>query len=84
MAWSHTTRTRTPTSCIAEAAMALSDDTSPVFVARAMNTFGSIFMDMQKTAAAFRGDGVSELGRPPPVPLLRVPSGSSGPDTGPT
>jgi 2-polyprenyl-3-methyl-5-hydroxy-6-metoxy-1,4-benzoquinol methylase len=40
-----------------EAAMALSDDTSPVFVARAMNTFASMFMDMQKTATAFRGDG---------------------------
>jgi len=46
----------------AEAAMALSDDTSPVFVARAMNTFGSIFMDMQKTAAAFRGDGALSWG----------------------
>jgi 2-polyprenyl-3-methyl-5-hydroxy-6-metoxy-1,4-benzoquinol methylase len=45
-----------------EAAMALSDDTSPVFVARAMNTFGSIFMDMQKTAAAFRGDGALSWG----------------------
>ncbi len=41
----------------AEAAMALSDDTSPVFVARAMNALGSMFMDMQKTATAFRGDG---------------------------
>ena len=40
-----------------EAAMALADDTSPVFVARAMNTLGSMFMDMQKTATAFRGDG---------------------------
>src|ERR1041384_3665517 len=38
-----------------EAAMALADDASPVFVARAMNAFGSIFMDMQKVAAAFRG-----------------------------
>jgi len=40
-----------------EAAMALADDTSPVFVARAMNALGSMFMDMQKTATAFRGDG---------------------------
>jgi 2-polyprenyl-3-methyl-5-hydroxy-6-metoxy-1,4-benzoquinol methylase len=40
-----------------EAAMALSDDTSPVFVARAMNALGSMYMDMQKTATAFRGDG---------------------------
>jgi len=40
-----------------EAAMALSDDTSPVFVARAMNALGSMYMDMQKTATAFQGDG---------------------------
>ena len=45
-----------------EAAMALSDDTSPVFVARAMNTLGSMFMDMQKTATAFRGDGALSWG----------------------
>ena len=40
-----------------EAAMALSDDNSAVFVARAMNAVGSMFMDMQKTATAFRGNG---------------------------
>ena len=40
-----------------EAAMALSDDNSAVFVARAMNALGSMFMDMQKTATAFRGNG---------------------------
>jgi SAM-dependent methyltransferase len=40
-----------------EAAMALADENSPVFVARGMNTFGSMFMDMPKTATAFRGDG---------------------------
>jgi SAM-dependent methyltransferase len=40
-----------------EAAMALSDDSSAVFVARAMNTFGSMFLDMPKTATAFRGNG---------------------------
>ena len=45
-----------------EAAMALADDTSPVFVARAMNTFGSMFMDVQKTATAFRGDGALSWG----------------------
>ena len=45
-----------------EAAMALADDTSPVFVARAMNAFGSMFMDMQKTATAFRGDGALSWG----------------------
>jgi hypothetical protein len=41
----------------AETAMALSDDQSPVFVARAMNAFGSTFIDMEKTVAAFRGNG---------------------------
>ncbi len=40
-----------------EAAMALADDASPVFVARAMHALGSMYMDMQKTAAAFRGNG---------------------------
>jgi 2-polyprenyl-3-methyl-5-hydroxy-6-metoxy-1,4-benzoquinol methylase len=46
----------------AEAALALSDDSSPVFVARAMNTLGSMFMDVQKTATAFRGDGALSWG----------------------
>lgn len=40
-----------------EAAMALADDTSPVFVARGMNTFGAMFRDLHKVADAFRGDG---------------------------
>jgi len=40
-----------------EAVMVLSDDTSPVFAARAMNALGSMYMDMQKTATAFRGNG---------------------------
>jgi len=40
-----------------EAAMALADDTSPVFTARGMNTFGSIFRDIDKIKAAFLGDG---------------------------
>jgi hypothetical protein len=40
-----------------EAAMALADDSSPAFVARAMNAFGSMFIDMTKIAQAFRGDG---------------------------
>src|SRR5437899_921923 len=39
-----------------EAAMALADDTSPVFVARGMNAFASMFIDMPKIAAAFKGD----------------------------
>jgi hypothetical protein len=45
-----------------EAAMALADDGSPVFVARAMNAFGSMFMDLQKVASAFRGDGAMSWG----------------------
>jgi 2-polyprenyl-3-methyl-5-hydroxy-6-metoxy-1,4-benzoquinol methylase len=37
--------------------MALADDTSPVFTARAMNAFGSMFTDIDQIKAAFRGDG---------------------------
>src|SRR5437660_6613376 len=33
-----------------EAALALADDGSPVFVARAMNAVGSMFLDVQKVA----------------------------------
>src|SRR5207302_4216506 len=40
-----------------EATMALADDNSPVFVARAMKAVGSLFIDVDKVAAAFRGDG---------------------------
>jgi 2-polyprenyl-3-methyl-5-hydroxy-6-metoxy-1,4-benzoquinol methylase len=40
-----------------EAAMALADDGSPAFVARAMNTVASVFIDLPKIATAFRGDG---------------------------
>lgn len=40
-----------------EAAMALADDSSPAFVARAMNAFGSMFMDIDKITSAFRGSG---------------------------
>src|SRR5260370_31195276 len=46
----------------AEAAMALADDSTPVFVARAMNAFGSIWIDMPKVAAAFRGNGAIAWG----------------------
>jgi SAM-dependent methyltransferase len=46
----------------AEAALALADDDSPVFVARGMNAFGSMFIDMQKVAAAFRGNGALSWG----------------------
>jgi SAM-dependent methyltransferase len=45
-----------------EAAMALADDASPVFVARAMNAFGSLFMDIDKVTGAFRGDGALAWG----------------------
>ena len=42
--------------------MALADDASPVFVARAMNALGSMFMDMDKLKAAFTGDGALAWG----------------------
>ena len=45
-----------------EGALALADENSPVFVARGMNTLGSMFMDMQKIAAAFRSDGAMSWG----------------------
>jgi SAM-dependent methyltransferase len=45
-----------------EAAMALADDESPAFVARAMNAFGAFFIDMPKVADAFRGDGALSWG----------------------
>lgn len=45
-----------------EAAMALAEDDSPVFVARAMNALGSFFLDMPKVAEAFRGDGALSWG----------------------
>ncbi len=40
-----------------EATMALADDASPAFVARAMNAIGSVFIDLPKITDAFRGDG---------------------------
>ena len=45
-----------------EAAMALADDTSPVFLARGMNAFASMFIDMPKIAAAYKGDGALSWG----------------------
>jgi SAM-dependent methyltransferase len=45
-----------------EAVMALADDTSPAFVARGMNAFASMFIDMAKIADAFRGDGALSWG----------------------
>jgi SAM-dependent methyltransferase len=41
----------------AEATMALADERSPVFTARGMNAFASMFNDMDKIKAAFMGDG---------------------------
>jgi 2-polyprenyl-3-methyl-5-hydroxy-6-metoxy-1,4-benzoquinol methylase len=46
----------------AEAAMALADDESPVFTARAMNAFGSFFHDFEKVKTAFKGDGALAWG----------------------
>lgn len=46
----------------AEANQALADDGSAVFVARAMNAFASLFIDMPKVARAFRGDGALAWG----------------------
>ena len=45
-----------------EAVLALADENSPAFVARAMNAFGSLFIDMPKIAGAFRGDGALSWG----------------------
>ena len=45
-----------------EAVLALADDNSPAFVARGMNAFASMFIDMPKIADAFRGDGALSWG----------------------
>jgi 2-polyprenyl-3-methyl-5-hydroxy-6-metoxy-1,4-benzoquinol methylase len=45
-----------------EQGMVLADDQSPAFVARAMNAFGSLFMDISKISDAFRGDGAMAWG----------------------
>jgi len=45
-----------------EGAAALADDSSPVFVARGMNAFASLFLDHDKIRAAFRGDGAIAWG----------------------
>jgi hypothetical protein len=42
--------------------LALADDNSPAFVALGMNAFASMFIDMQKIAEAFRGDGALSWG----------------------
>jgi len=45
-----------------EAALALADETSPVFVARGMATLASMFIDLDKIATAMRGDGALAWG----------------------
>lgn len=45
-----------------EAVMALADDNSPAFVARGMNAFASMFIDKDKIADAFQGDGALSWG----------------------
>lgn len=45
-----------------EGAMALAEDDSPAFVARAMQTLGSIFIDLEKITTAFRGNGALPWG----------------------
>ena len=64
-----------------EAAMALADENSPVFVARGMNTFGSMFMDIRKIVEAFRGDGAMSWNDHSLVLSFAGRNGSSGPDT---
>jgi hypothetical protein len=66
----------------AEAAMALADDGSAVFVARAMNALGSMFMDVEKMKAAFTGNcglAWAIITRA----CSRAPSGSSAPAIAP-
>ncbi|MGZ4182739.1 MAG: class I SAM-dependent methyltransferase [Solirubrobacteraceae bacterium] len=46
-----------------EGTMVLADDSSPVFTARGMNAFGSMFRDMEKLKAAFTGDGALAWGQ---------------------
>lgn len=45
-----------------EAVMALADDDSPAFVARAMNAVGAFYLDLDKVAAAYRSDGALPWG----------------------
>ena len=48
-----------------EAALILSNEDAPTFMARGMNTLMAMFIDGQKIAEAFRGDGGHELARSP-------------------
>src|SRR5262245_54206939 len=58
-----------------EAALTLADDGSPVFVARAMNAVGSMFLDVQKVAAAFPGNGALARGEHHPCLFCARPFG---------
>jgi hypothetical protein len=51
---SATTRPTTATSSDPRQRQLWADDNSPAFVARAMNAIGSIFIDIDKVASAFR------------------------------
>jgi 2-polyprenyl-3-methyl-5-hydroxy-6-metoxy-1,4-benzoquinol methylase len=44
------------------AAMALANENSPVFTARAMNAIGAFYSDVDQVTAAFRGDGAMSWG----------------------
>jgi SAM-dependent methyltransferase len=46
----------------AEAVMALADDASPAFTARAMNAVGAFYADIDELTSAFRGDGAISWG----------------------
>ena len=64
--------------------MALADDSSPVFVARAMNAFGSMFIDMREGRRR-RFPATADLAGATITPASsRAPSGSSAPATAPT
>ncbi|HVE28381.1 MAG TPA: class I SAM-dependent methyltransferase [Sporichthya sp.] len=45
-----------------EGVLALAEENSPAFVARAMQTLGSIFIDLEKITTAFRGNGALPWG----------------------
>src|SRR5437868_512574 len=46
----------------AEAAMALADDASPVFIARGINAFAGLFKGSDRILEAFKGDGAMSWG----------------------
>ena len=50
-----------------EAAKALADEDSPVFMARAINVFASFYRDMEKIKSAFKGKGAMAWGEHDPT-----------------